>query len=51
MIGESERALDGLERGLEAGVSVADWIQHDPDFASLRGHPRFREIVERIAPS
>jgi hypothetical protein len=51
MLGESDRALDGLESALEAGVSVGDWIQHDPDFESLRGHPRFREILKRIAPS
>jgi adenylate cyclase len=50
MLGESDRALDGLERAIEAGVAVGDWIQHDPDVDSLRGHPRFQEIVKRIAP-
>jgi adenylate cyclase len=51
LLGESEHALDGLERALEAGVAVGDWIQHDPDFESLRNHPRFRAIVKRITPS
>jgi adenylate cyclase len=51
MLGESDRALDGLERALEAGVSVGDWIQHDPDFESLRIHPRFQAIVKRITPT
>ena len=51
LLGESDRALDGLERAIEAGVAVGDWIQHDPDFASLRRHPRFQAIVTRIAPS
>jgi len=51
LLGESDCALDGLERALEAGVSIGDWIQHDPDFASLRTHPRFQAIVMRIAPS
>jgi tetratricopeptide (TPR) repeat protein len=50
-LGEHDRALDGLERSIEAGVAVGDWIKHDPDFASLRDHPRFQEIVKRIAPS
>jgi len=50
LLGEDDRALDGLERALEAGVAVADWIQHDPDFGSLRSHPRFQTIVKRIAP-
>ena len=50
LLGEDDRALDGLERALEAGVAVGDWIQHDPDFESLRSHPRFQTIVKRIAP-
>jgi len=50
MLGESERALDRLERAIEAGVAVGDWIQHDPDVDSLRGHPRFQAIMKRIAP-
>jgi tetratricopeptide (TPR) repeat protein len=51
LLGESDRALDGLERALEAGVAVSDWIKHDPDFETLRSHPRFQAIVSRIAPS
>jgi adenylate cyclase len=51
LLGEPDHALDGLERAIEAGVAVGDWIQHDPDFESLREHPRFQAIVKRIAPS
>jgi len=51
LLGETDHALDGLERAIEAGVAVGDWIKHDPDFASLRGHPRFQAIVKRIEPS
>ncbi len=51
LLGEHERALDGLERSIEAGVSVGDWIKHDPDFTTVRDHPRFQAIVKRIAPS
>jgi adenylate cyclase len=51
LLGESDHALDGLERAIEAGVAVGDWIKHDPDFESLRGHARFQAIVKRIAPS
>jgi adenylate cyclase len=50
LLGESERALDGLERAIEAGVAVGDWIKHDPNVESLRSHPRFQAIVKRIAP-
>src|SRR6266478_3171421 len=50
-LGEHDRALDGLERSIEAGVAVGDWIKHDPDFESVRDHPRFQAIVKRITPS
>ena len=50
LLGEGERALGGLERAIEAGVAVGDWIKHDPDFESLRSHPRFQAIVRQIAP-
>jgi Flp pilus assembly protein TadD len=50
-LGEHDRALDGLERSIEAGVAVGDWIKHDPDFEKLRDHPRFQAIVKRITPS
>jgi hypothetical protein len=39
-----------LEHAIEAGVAVADWIKHDPDFENVRDHPRFQAIVKRIAP-
>ena len=50
-LGEHDSALDGLERSIAAGVSVSDWIKHDPDFENLRDHPRFQAIVKRITPS
>ena len=50
-LGEHDRALDRLERSIEAGVAVGDWIKHDPDFENLRDHPRFQAIVKRIAPT
>lgn len=50
LLGETNHALDGLERAIEAGVAVGDWIKHDPDFERLRSHPRFQAIVREIAP-
>jgi len=49
LLGERDHALDGLERAIDAGVAVADWIRHDPDFESLRTHPRFQAILKQIA--
>jgi adenylate cyclase len=51
LLGENERAIDGLERAIEAGVSVRDWLPHDPDFERLRNHPRFQALVKRITPT
>ena len=50
-LGEHDRALDELERSIEAGVAVGDWIKYDPDFENLREHSRFQAIMKRIAPS
>jgi hypothetical protein len=49
--GEREKALDALERAIEAGLTGGDWIKHDPEWQCLRGHPRFEAILTRIAPS
>ncbi|HZR04328.1 MAG TPA: tetratricopeptide repeat protein [Candidatus Udaeobacter sp.] len=49
--GEKEKALDALERAIEAGLAGGDWVRHDPDWQRLRGHPRFEAILNRIAPS
>ena len=43
--GDNERALDLLE---QKPISNAAWIEHDPDLASLRGHPRFEAILARL---
>jgi adenylate cyclase len=51
LFGEKEKALEALERAIEAGLAGGDWIKHDPDWQQLRGHQRFEAIVNRIAPS
>lgn len=50
-MGDSERALDLLERALSAGHGFRDWIEHDPDLDSLRGLPRYRDIMARLEGS
>jgi len=47
-MGENERALDLLERALATGSGFRDWIEHDSDLDSLRGLPRYREIMARL---
>jgi hypothetical protein len=46
--GELERALDLLERAVATGQGFRDWIEHDADLNSLRGLPRFKDIMARI---
>jgi adenylate cyclase len=47
-IGETERALDLLERAVVMGGGFRDWFEHDADLDNLRGLPRFREILARL---
>ena len=41
----ADKALDGLEKAIQTGFGNKKWIENDPDFASLRDHPRFQELV------
>ena len=43
-----ERALDLLEKTFARGYGKRDWIEHDPDYDSLRDHPRFRAMLEKL---
>ena len=51
MLDEDERALDVLQRAIDAGLAGGDWIVHDPDWERLRDHPRFQALAKRLAPS
>ncbi|MBP8176637.1 MAG: tetratricopeptide repeat protein, partial [Xanthomonadales bacterium] len=46
--GESGRALDLLERAIDAGVGHPGWIEHDTDLATLREQSRFKELLARL---
>ena len=49
LAGEKEKALDCLERCLiKVGNISREWLEHDSDLDSLRGEPRFREIVDSL---
>jgi TolB-like protein/Flp pilus assembly protein TadD len=45
-LGQRERALDRLERLLAAPYWITPgWLRIDPNFDSLRGHPRFERLA------
>ena len=49
-LGNTEAALDGLERALEARDSGMFYLATGAQFDELRGEPRFEALVERMTP-
>lgn len=47
-LGETDKALDLLERALDARASAAYGIKGSFLFASLREHPRFHALLEKL---
>ena len=51
VLGEEDRALAGLQRAIEAGLTGGDWVSYDPDWKQLHNHPRFQALVQRLRRS
>jgi TolB-like protein len=47
-LGQKERALDLLEQAVTARDGLLVFLQVDPVFDSIRSHPRFTAIVEKL---
>ena len=48
LAGEIELAVEFVERSLAAGLANKTWIEHDSNLDALRGHPRFKRVVETL---
>jgi adenylate cyclase len=46
--GQKEEAIDTFERLVSLGWGKRDWVEHDPDYDSLRDDPRFQGLMERL---
>ncbi|MDP4219467.1 MAG: TIR domain-containing protein [Bacteroidota bacterium] len=47
-LGEYDKAVITLRRGIAAGLNNADLLRNDPDLAPLRKLPEFQEILKNI---
>jgi len=49
LLNETERALDCIEKAFDKGFGHKEWMEHDPDFLSVRNHPRFKALMRDLA--
>ena len=45
-LGDTQRALDALEKAVAAGISLAT-LRDTPNFDGLRANPRFLKLIQR----
>jgi len=45
---DPEEALECLELAVAAGPVLKAWFLNDPDLESIRAHPRFQALIERM---
>ena len=46
LLGEADKAVDCLEKSITHGWGQREWMEHDPDLAPVRDHPRFRALMQ-----
>jgi non-specific serine/threonine protein kinase len=46
--GDIEEAIDCLERAVAGGLLQKGWYENDGDLDPLRGHPRFKSLLESM---
>jgi TolB-like protein/Tfp pilus assembly protein PilF len=48
LLNKPEKAIDCLEKAFLKGFGHKEWIEHDPDFSSVRNHPRFKALIAAL---
>ena len=48
LLGDSDEALNWLEKAYQERVSALVFLRNDPSFESLDGDPRFTDLLRRI---
>jgi TolB-like protein/Flp pilus assembly protein TadD len=49
LLNEQEKALDCIEKAFDKGFGHKEWMEHDPDFLSIKNHPRFKALMRGLA--
>ncbi len=49
LLGEKDEALNLLEKAVSNGYGHREWLENDPDFASLRDHHRFQALMQHLS--
>jgi serine/threonine protein kinase/Flp pilus assembly protein TadD len=49
LLQDYDQALDCLEKAVRNGFGHKEWIENDPDLVSLRDHPRFQGLIQRLS--
>ena len=48
LAGKVNDGLQYLERSVDAGFAFKGWIERDSDFESIRHHPRYRTLLDKL---
>jgi len=49
VMGDTDKALDWLDRAVRWGDEREDWLRRDPHLANIRRHPRFERVLDAVA--
>ncbi len=49
VVGDTPKALEWLDLAVRNGDERVEWFRRDPLLASIREHPRFKQILDTVA--